>query len=62
MFDKRMHQSAAAAYQIEISTETALQFIIQITALASGAIDKDDYIFEFETITGKSIRIPQSKL
>ena len=57
-----MVQSAAAAHLIEISTEAAWQFVIQITALTSGAIKEDDYVFELHTFTGKSIKIPQSKL
>ena len=52
-----MQQSAALAYLIEKSTEASWQFIIQITALTSGAIKKDDFTVEYRTPTGKSIDI-----
>ena len=47
-----MQKAAASAYLIETSVGAAWQFVIQLTALTSGAIKEDDYVFE----------LPQSKL
>ena len=61
-FDKRLDQSAQSVYLIEKSVENSFQFIVQLTALASGAIKETDYIYETTTSTGKHIQIPTSKL
>ena len=55
-----MKQSADAAYVIEKATENPWQLIVQATALASGAIHEDDYIFDYEFYSGKEIKIPTS--
>ena len=60
LFDERMKQSADAAYVIEKATENPWQLIVQATALASGAIHEDDYIFDYEFYSGKEIKIPTS--
>ncbi len=44
LFDKRMYQSAESVFLIEKSTENSWQFIVQMTALASGAIKDEDYL------------------
>ena len=63
MYDPRMQQSAALACLIKMSTETSWQFVVQITALTSGAIEKDDFTVDYKTSTGKSIEtwIPSCK-
>ena len=62
LLDERMNQSAESVYLLEKSTENSWQFIVQLTALASGAIKEDDYIFEIEFVTGKEIKIPTCKI
>ena len=56
-----MKQSAEIAYVIEKATENPWQFVVQATALASGAIQEDDYIFEQKFYSGKEIQIQTSK-
>ena len=60
LWDERLKQSAEAAYLIEKATENPWQFIVQATALASGAIQEDDYIFDYTFYSGKKIEIPTS--
>ena len=55
-----MKQSAEAAYLIEKATENPWQFIVQATALASGAIQEDDYIFEYKFYSEREIKVPTS--
>lgn len=61
LFDKRLVHAAESAHFIERSTESSWQFIVQLVGLTSGAIRHDDYVFQFTTLAGKTVGLPQGR-
>ena len=58
-----MLNAANCAMELEKATEASLTVIFQLVALSSGVIGDDDYLIDYEGVSGKQIRyINQRKI
>ena len=49
--------AADCAHDIEKATEASINLVVQLVALSSGVITKDDYLVNFTTLTGTPIKM-----
>ena len=57
LLDWTMIHAGDCALAIEKATEASLNLVIQSVALASGVIKDEDYVIDFETLSGTHIQM-----